>query len=160
MNLSNESKPQTKLAYGKQWISDADIAAVCEVLRGDWLTNGPAVKAFENALTAACGAKHAIACSSGTAALHLAMLVLDIGPRHTGVTSPLSFIASANAFAYVGARPNFVDIDPATRNLSVPGLKHYLQTRPAPAVVTPVSFSGVPAALPEIHALARQTGFK
>lgn len=148
------------LAYGKQWLDAADRAAVDTVLQSDWLTNGPTVKAFESALAEFCGVKHAIACANGTAALHIALLALDIGPGKTGLTPALSFIASANAVAFTGGRPDFVDIDPDTRCMSVDRLQAWLDTHPAPAVVIPVSFAGLPAPLPQIQTLAARYGFK
>jgi perosamine synthetase len=107
------------IPYGHQEIDDDDIAAVVEVLRGDWLTQGPAVAEFEAALATSTGARHAVACSSGTAALHAAVWAAGLGPGDTVATSPLSFAASANAAAYTGARPVFVDIDAATLNLDI-----------------------------------------
>lgn len=105
------------IPYGRQWIDDDDVAAVVAVLRGDWLTCGPAVERFEAALRAATGARHAVALANGTAALHAALWAAGIGSGDTVLTSPLSFAASANAALYVGASPGFVDIDPKTLNL-------------------------------------------
>lgn len=105
------------IPYGRQTIDGDDIASVVEVLRGDWLTGGPAVEAFEAALCARTGARHAVAFANGTAALHGALAAGGIGPGDSVVTSPLTFIASANCARYAGARPALVDIDPATLNL-------------------------------------------
>ena len=105
------------IPYGRQDIDDDDIAAVVAVLRGDWLTQGPHVTEFEDALRALTGARHAIALSSGTAALHAAMFAAKVGPGDLVCTSPLSFAASANCARYVGADVAFVDIDPETLNL-------------------------------------------
>jgi len=105
------------IPYGRQSIDDDDIAAVVEVLKGDWLTQGPTVAAFEEALAVTVGARHAVAYSNGTAALHGAVAAAGLGPGDTVATSPLSFVASANCARYVGARVEFVDIDPATYNL-------------------------------------------
>lgn len=107
------------IPYGHQYIDDDDLAAVVAVMRGDWLTQGPAVEAFEDAIRAATGALHAVAFSSGTAALHSAVLASGIGSGDLVVTSPLSFVASANCAAYVGATPGFVDIDPDTLNMDL-----------------------------------------
>lgn len=104
------------IPYGRQSIDDDDIAAVMAVLKGDWLTQGPHVAEFEDALTALVGARFAVAFSSGTAALHAAVAVGGLGVGQTLVTSPLSFVASANCARFVGATPAFVDIDPATLN--------------------------------------------
>lgn len=111
--------PLRPIPYGHQDIDDADIAAVVEVLRGEWLAQGPAIVTFEDALAKKLQAQHCVAFSSGTAALHAAMAAGGIGHNHTVVTSPLSFAASANCARYVGAELAFVDIDPATLNLDV-----------------------------------------
>ncbi len=105
------------IPYGRQLVDDDDVAAVAAVLRGDWLTGGPAVAAFERALCAQTGARHAVAFSNGTAALHGALAAAGIGPGDRVLTSPLSFVASANCARYVGAAAGFVDIDPGTLNL-------------------------------------------
>jgi len=105
------------LPYGRQLVEADDIDAVVEVLRGDWLTCGPHVEEFERAVRARTGARHAIAFANGTAALHGALSVAGIGPGDRVLTSPLSFVASANCARYVGASADFVDIDPATLNL-------------------------------------------
>src|SRR5262249_16652920 len=100
------------LSYGRHSIEEDDIAAVSEVLRRDWLTGGPTVARFEAAFGAAVGAPHAIACSSGTAALHLAALALGIGPDDAVVVPAITFLASANAFRFQGAHIVFADVDP------------------------------------------------
>ena len=105
------------IPYGRQLIEPDDIEAVTAVLRGDWLTGGPAVDAFERALCAQTTARHAVVFSNGTAALHAALSVAGIGPGDHVLTSPLSFVASANCARYVGATADFVDIDPKTLNV-------------------------------------------
>jgi dTDP-4-amino-4,6-dideoxygalactose transaminase len=105
------------IPYGRQSVDDDDIAAVVDVLKGDWLTQGPAVGAFEDALAAEVGAKHAVAFSNGTAALHGAIAAAGLGVGSTVATSPLSFVASANCARFLGADVAFVDIDPETLNL-------------------------------------------
>jgi perosamine synthetase len=105
------------IPYGRQSIDDADVAAVVATLRSDWLTCGPRVEEFEQALAAYTGARHAVAFANGGAALHGALAAADIGPGDHVLTSPLSFVASANAARYVGATAGFVDIDSATLNL-------------------------------------------
>lgn len=105
------------IPYGRQWVDDDDIAAVTDVLRGDWLTQGPAIERFEDALREVTGAPYAVALSSGTAALHAATAAAGLGPGDVVCTSPLSFAASAACALYVGATPTFVDIDPATLNM-------------------------------------------
>lgn len=107
------------IPYGRQSISQADLAAVEAVLTGDWLTTGPAVDAFETAVCAYTGAQHAVAFSSATAALHGACFVAGLGPGDLVHTSPLTFMASANCARYVGARPALLDIDPSTFNLDI-----------------------------------------
>src|SRR5262245_44921701 len=111
------SRSPSALPYGRQWLDEDDLQAVLRVLRSDWLTQGPAVPAFEEALAGACGARHAVAVSSGTAALHLACLAVGVGPGDVGVTSPITFVASANCVAYCGGAPAFADVDPVTVTL-------------------------------------------
>lgn len=108
------------LPYGRQWIDDDDVAAVVCALRGEYLTTGPGVDAFENAFRAATGAAHAVVCSSGTAALHLAALALDLGPGDAAVVPSLTFLATANIVRMTGAEVVFADVDPAT-GLMTPG---------------------------------------
>lgn len=105
------------IPYGRQSLDGDDIAAVVAVLQGDWLTQGPSVPAFEEALAERVGSRHAVAFSSGTAALHAAAAATGLGPGHRVVTSPLSFVASANCARYVGAEVGFVDVRPDTLNL-------------------------------------------
>jgi perosamine synthetase len=102
------------ISYGKQTIDQDDIDAVVEILKGDWLTQGPAVEVFENGLKKYFGAQHACALSNGTAALHLTGLALGWQPSDIIITSPITFLATANCIVYAGATPDFVDIDPAT----------------------------------------------
>src|SRR5579859_2208335 len=111
------------LPYGRQWLDDDDTDAVVRVLRGDWLTQGPGVTAFENALAEACGARHAVAVSSATAALHIACLAAGVGPGDIGITSPITFVASANCIAYCGGTPTFADINPASITLDPASLE-------------------------------------
>jgi len=148
------------LPYGRQNVTDDDIAAVVKVLRGDWLTSGPTVTAFEDTVRDYLGVRHAIAVSNGTAALHLCALALGINAGDVGITSPLTFLASANCIAYCGGRPDFVDVDPGSYCLSVAALEEYLENHPPPAVVIPVDFAGVPADLPAVWALAERYGFR
>ncbi len=147
------------IPYGRQSIDEQDIQAVVEVLRGDWLTCGPAVTQFEDVVREYIGVKHAIAVSNGTAALHLCCMALDVQPGDVGVTSPLTFLASANCIAYCGGRPDFVDINPETYCLSPDRLEEYIKRNGVPKVVIPVDFAGVPADLPRIYEMAKQYGF-
>ncbi|MFT5241792.1 MAG: perosamine synthetase [Candidatus Promineifilaceae bacterium] len=150
------SKP---IPYGRQFVTEEDIQSVVDVLHGDWLTCGPAVTRFENVVRDYVGVKHAIAVSNGTAALHLSCLALDVGPGDVGVTSPLTFLASANCVAYCGGTPDFVDIDPLTYCLSADQLAEYIEEHGVPKVVIPVDFAGIPADLPRIWAMAKEHGF-
>lgn len=111
--MNNDAHRPT-LPYGRQWVSDDDIAAVTAVLRGDWLTTGPAVAMFEERLAAVAGAKHAVAVSNGTAALHAAMFALGIGPGDEVIVPALTFVASANCVVYQGGTPAFADVEPDT----------------------------------------------
>ena len=152
------------IPYGKQNISQADIDAVVEVLRSDWITQGPTVKRFEDQITAYTGAKHACAVNSATSALHIACLALGLGEGDILWTSPNSFVASANCGLYCGASVDFVDIDPDTTNMSVSALEQkLLQAQSAgrlPKVVIPVHFGGESCDMKAIHALSQQYGFR
>lgn len=152
------------IPYGRQEIGDQDIAAVVEVLRSDWLTQGPAVEHFEAAMARYCGAAHAVAVNSATSALHLACRALGVGPGDLGWTSPNTFVASANCLLYCGGSVDFVDIDPATRNMDVAALEAKLilarNTGRLPKVVIPVHFAGHPCDMAGIRRLADEYGFK
>jgi dTDP-4-amino-4,6-dideoxygalactose transaminase len=129
------------IPYGRQSISEADIEAVVEVLRSDWLTQGPAIERFEESVAEYVGAKFAVAFSSGTAALHGACAAAGLGPGDTVVTSPLTFMASANCARYVGATPALVDISPDTWNLDLS------QVPAGTAGVVAVHYAGLPVDL-------------
>jgi UDP-4-amino-4,6-dideoxy-N-acetyl-beta-L-altrosamine transaminase len=148
------------IPYSKQSISEKDIEAVCDVLRSDWLTQGPLIDKFERALAEKCGAQHCIMAANGTAALQMACLALGVSKGDIGVTSPISFLASANCIAYCGGRPDFVDIESTTLCLSPEEVDTYCQKNVIPKVVIPVDFAGVPAQLPDFHKLANKYGFK
>lgn len=152
------------IPYSRQEISEADIAAVVDVLKSDFLTQGPAIPAFERAFAEAHGAKHAIAVANATAALHIALMALDVKAGSLVWTCPISFVASANCALYVGADIDFVDIDPLSRNMSVEALKAKLEAAEVkgrlPDVVIPVDFSGLACDLKEIRELASQYGFR
>jgi perosamine synthetase len=138
------------IPYGRQTIEDDDVAAVAEALRGDWLTQGPRVAAFEAALAEACAAPYAVAFSSGTAALHAACHAAGVGPGDEVLTSAITFAASANCAAYLGATPRFADIDPETWNVSPQTVSAALTERTR--AVIPVSFTGLPAPVAELRA--------
>ena len=152
------------IPYGRQNINQADIDAVVEVLRSDFLTQGPVVTEFEKAVVAYCNAKHAVAVNSATSALHIACLALGVGKGDLVWTSPITFVASANCALYCGAEVDFVDIDPQTYNLSVDRLKEKLilaeKAGRLPKVVIPVHLCGQPCDMEGIHALSQQYGFK
>lgn len=144
------------IPYGRQSIDDDDIEAVIEVMKSDWLTCGPKVIEFENALAAYCGAKHAVAVANGTAALHVAMLAGGLGPGNCVLTSANTFLASANCAEFVGATADFADIDPLSRNVSVDTLK--AAWRDDVKAIVPVDFAGYPCDMPAIANLARSRG--
>jgi UDP-4-amino-4,6-dideoxy-N-acetyl-beta-L-altrosamine transaminase len=144
------------LAYGHQSISEDDIAAVAAALRSDFLTQGPLIEAFEHRFAEKVGASYAVAVNSATAALHLALRVAGIGAGDRVVTSPITFLASANAAAYVGATPDFADIDPISYTLSPTELEK-TWTANTRAVVA-VDYAGQASDLPEISRIARAHG--
>ena len=152
------------IPYGKQTISEDDINAVVEVLRSDFITQGPVVPEFEKAVADYCGVKYAVAVNSATSALHIACLVLGVGPGDLVWTSPVTFVASANCARYCGADVDFIDIDPRTYNLSVARLTEKLEQAKRsgrlPKVVIPVHLSGQSCDMEAIHALSVQYGFR
>lgn len=152
------------IPYGRQSISEADIDAVAEVLRSDFLTQGPAVPAFEEAVAALCGAKFAVAMNSATSALHVACLALGVGPGDRVWTSPLTFVASSNAALYCGAEVDFVDVDERTYNMSPTALEAKLaeaaESGTLPKVVIPVHLAGQSCEMEAIHSIASQYGVR
>jgi UDP-4-amino-4,6-dideoxy-N-acetyl-beta-L-altrosamine transaminase len=157
------SEPRTFLPYGRQTITEADIAAVVEVLRSPSLTQGPTVPAFEQAVAAKLGAHHGVAVNSATSALHIACLALDLGPGDWLWTSPITFVASANCGRYCGATVDFVDIEPTTGLMSVAALEAKLEQAERdgtlPKVVVPVHLAGSSCNMAAIGALAERYGF-
>lgn len=152
------------IPYSRQEIDEEDIAAVTAVLRSDFLTQGPAIKTFELALTRYCGAAHAVAVSSCTAGLHLICLALGLGKGDRVWTSPISFVASANCAFYTGAQVDFVDIDPVTGNMDPDRLEEKLASaqrkKRLPKLIIPVHFSGSSCDMVRISALAQRYGIK
>lgn len=150
------------IPYGRQTITEADIAAVEAVLRSPYLTQGPAVPSFENAVAAKVGACHAVAVNSATSALHLACLALGLGPGELLWTTPITFVASANCGRYCGAEVDFVDIDPATGLMSVVALERKLKKAARlgalPRILVPVHLSGTSCDMAGISALAKRYG--
>jgi len=153
-----------RIPYGRQSIDETDIAAVIEVLRSDWLTQGPTIDSFEQAIAAACGAGHGCAAANATAALHLACLALDLSPGQRLWTSPNTFLASASCGRYCGAEVDFVDIDPRSYNLSADRLEEKLATagraNRLPRVLVTVDFAGQPCEADRIAALCRGYGVR
>jgi perosamine synthetase len=147
---------KTMLPYGRQSISEDDIQAVVDVLRSDWLTTGPKVAEFEEALAAGVRAKYAVAFSSGTAALHGAAFAAGLKPGDEAITSPLTFAATANCVLYQGALPVFADVSPDTLNLDPDRFAERIT--PNTRAVLPVDYAGHPADLDPILSLAERHG--
>jgi dTDP-4-amino-4,6-dideoxygalactose transaminase len=152
------------IPYGRQSVSEQDIQAVVDVLRSDFLTQGPVVPAFETRVANYCHAKHGVAVNSATSALHIACLALDLGPGDWLWTSPNTFVASANCALYCGAQVDFVDINPRTYNLCPIKLEQKLHAAEKlgklPKIVVPVHFAGQSCDMVAIHALSLKYGFK
>ena len=147
---------RTFIPYGTQWITDDDIAAVVEALRSPWMTQGPLIEAFEKAVAEYCGARYAVAVANGTAALHIAALAAGFGPDDEVITSPITFVASANCVLYAGARPVFGDIDPNSYCLDPCAVESRLTS--ATKGLIPVHFAGQPCDMPALHRLAKARG--
>ncbi len=152
------------IPYGKQDISQADIDVVVDVLKSNYLTQGPQVPLFEQAVASYCGAEYGVAVNSATSALHIACLALGLGEGDWLWTSPNTFVASANCALYCGAQVDFVDINPHTYNMSVVALEHKLQqaklNNKLPKIVIPVHFAGQSCEMQDIYALSQEYGFK
>ena len=157
------SEPKPFIPYGRQTITEADISAVVEVLRSPFLTQGPVVPAFEQAVAAKVGARYGVAVNSATSALHIACLALGLGPGDQLWTSPITFVASANCALYCGATVNFVDIEPSTGLMSIEALTFKLEQAKRdgtlPKVVVPVHLPGSSCDMAAIGALAERYGF-
>lgn len=165
MTAANDGslKGQRDLPFTRPDIGEAEIAAVVDVLRSGWLTTGAQSRRFEDEFREAVGAGYAVAVNSCTAALHLSLEALDVGPGDQVFLSPYTFAASAEVIRYLGATPVFVDIDPATLNISTMALREAVAGAQAagqrrPRVVMPVHIAGVPCDMDGIRALARETG--
>jgi UDP-4-amino-4,6-dideoxy-N-acetyl-beta-L-altrosamine transaminase len=152
------------IPYGRQEVTQADIDAVVSVLRSDYLTQGPLVPQFEQAVARQIGAKYAVAVNSATSALHIACLALGLSPGDWLWTTPITFLASANCARYCGASVDFVDIDPRTYNLSTEALERKLRearkTGRLPKAVVAVHLCGQPCDMAAIGRLAKEYGFK
>ena len=153
----------TIIPYGRQDIHDSDISAVVDVLKSDFLTQGPAVPMFEKMVAELCTVDHAIAVNSATSALHIALMALDVGADDIVWTSPNSFVASSNAALYCGAKVDFVDIDIGNYNMSISALaeklEHATRIGRLPKVVIPVHLTGQSCDMRAIHELAQKYGF-
>lgn len=151
------------IPYGRQHLDQNDIEAVLDTLQSDWLTQGPGVPQFENALAQFCEAKFGIAVNSATSALHIACLALGVSKGDLVWTSPNSFVASSNCALYCGAAVDFVDIDLQNGNMCVDALKQKLENAQAndclPKVVIPVHFAGQPCDMAQIRKLSKRYGF-
>src|SRR5271157_2018760 len=144
------------LPYGRQCLDEADVQAVVEVLKSDWLTTGPKIAEFEEQFAAWVGARHAVSFSSGTAALHGAAFAAGLGPGDEAITTPLTFCATANCILYQGATPVFADVSPDTLNLDPGEVSRSLSSR-TNAIIA-VDYAGHPAALDELGQLAKAHG--
>lgn len=152
------------IPYGKQNINQADVDAVVDVLKSDFLTQGPQVPAFEKSVAQLVGAQYALAVNSATSALHIACLALGLGKGDVLWTSPITFVASSNCALYCGADVDFVDVDSQTYNMSIAALKLKLEQakkeNKLPKIVVPVHLCGQPCDMAKIYALSQEYGFK
>lgn len=152
------------IPYGRQDITEDDIVAVEQVLRSDFLTQGPVVDNFEIAIAKYSNVRFAVAVNSATSALHIACLALGLGPGDWLWTTPNSFVASANCGRYCGAKIDFIDIDENTYNMSPSALESKLQEAERlgnlPKIVIPVHFAGYPCDMVRINDLSKRYGFK
>jgi UDP-4-amino-4,6-dideoxy-N-acetyl-beta-L-altrosamine transaminase/dTDP-4-dehydrorhamnose reductase len=152
------------IPYGRQDVSEKDIQSIVNVLRSDYITQGPTIQKFEQRVAEYCGVKHAYACNSATSALHIACLALGVKKGDLVWTSPISFVASSNCALYCNADVDFVDIDPKSYNMSPAALEKKLKEAKAkgrlPKVVIPVHLSGQSCEMDKIHSLSKEYGFK
>lgn len=149
------------ISYGRQHITDEDIQVVVDTLKSDYLTQGPKIAEFEKDFAAYCGCKYASVVSNGTAALHLCAMALDIKPGDKVITTPITFVASANGFRYCGAEITFCDIHPDTYLMDLDKLEEILKASPKGTykAVVPVDFAGYPIDVERMRALADEYGF-
>ena len=149
------------ISYGRQHITDEDIQVVVDTLKSDYLTQGPKIAEFEKDFAAYCGCKYASVVSNGTAALHLCAMALDIKPGDKVITTPITFVASANGFRYCGAEIVFCDIDPKTFLMDLDRLEDILKASPKGTykAVVPVDFAGYPVDVERMRALADEYAF-
>lgn len=148
------------IPYGRQEITEADLAAVREALLSDFLTQGPRIAEFERAFAAYVGCRHAVAVNNGTAALHLAALALGVGPDSRVITTPITFVASANCVLFCGGDVHFVDIDPTSYLIDIPAIERLLAKHPKGYFhgIVPVDFAGRAVNLGELSRIAKTHG--
>jgi perosamine synthetase len=144
------------IPYGRQWIDEADIQAVVDVLRSDWLTTGPKVPEFEQAVADYVGAKYAVAVSSGTAALHAAMCAIGVGPGDEVILPPMTFVATANCIVFQGATPVFSDVDPDTLLINPAEIESKITER-TKAIIA-VDYAGQPCDYNALRDIAERHG--
>ncbi|MEC2159778.1 UDP-4-amino-4,6-dideoxy-N-acetyl-beta-L-altrosamine transaminase [Virgibacillus halodenitrificans] len=152
--MGNKTIRDSYLPYGRQWIDEEDIQSVVNVLKGDYLTTGPAVGEFEKAVASYVGTKYAVAFSNGTAALHGACFAVGIGEGDEVITTPMTFAASSNCVLYRGGKPVFADIDPQTYNIDPKKVEELVNVN-TKAIIS-VHYTGQPVAIDEIHQLAKR----
>lgn len=144
------------IPYGKQWIDKKDVKEAVKVLKSDWITQGPTIKRFEESLCEYTSAKYAVAVANGTAALHIACLAAEIEKGDEVITSPLTFLASANCILYSGGKPVFCDIEPDTANINTNEIKRKISKRTKALI--PVHYAGHPCDMKEISSIAEKKG--
>jgi dTDP-4-amino-4,6-dideoxygalactose transaminase len=151
---------QKVIPYGRQHITDEDIQAVVNVLKSDFLTQGPEIEKFEKSFADYIGSKYAVAVSNGTAALHLSNLALGVTQGKKVITTPITFAASANSVLYCGGEVDFLDIDPRTYVMDLDLLEQKLQNAPMGTYsgIIPVDFAGYPVNMERLRAIANQYG--
>ena len=140
------------IGYGHQYIDDDDIQAVASVLKSDYLTQGPAVEQFEEEICRITGARYCVAVSNATAGLHIAVAALGLGKDTEGITTPNTFLASANCMVYNGVRPVFADISPVSYNIDPAEIEKHITGRTG--LLLPVHFAGLPCDMERISATA------
>ncbi|MEW6074243.1 MAG: DegT/DnrJ/EryC1/StrS family aminotransferase [Planctomycetota bacterium] len=155
----DERPPRRRLGYGRQFIDAEDIEAVADVLKSDFLTQGPQLEVFEEELARTTGAPHVVSVANGTAALHVAYAAFDVGPGDTFLTTANTFLGTASAGVLCGARAEFLDIDLATGNMAIDALARRLEVGPAVRAVTAVHFAGLPVDMERVIELKRRHGF-
>ncbi len=146
------------IPYGRQHITDEDIAAVIETLQSDFLTQGPKIAEFEHAFAEYVGSTYAVAVNNGTAALHLGVLALGLQPHQKVITTPITFAASANCIQYCGAQVLFVDIDPTTYLIDIAQVEALCQTQSDVVGIIPVDFAGYPVHMEQLQTVAEKYG--